>query len=218
MTATDGTVRTEVAPTPQIIIERPNWTFLHVPIVGTTPLIMHRFSEKAKRKMLDEMQGRKTPKEPKDPEQEYRDAMYLMDDGDYCYPALAFKDATVGAARDYGRNVKMTELKQWLWFIGERGGNDDRQMIRIYGEPRMREDYVRVGRGGTDLRYRPEFLDWRAELVIRYNPALLTSDSVLALIETGGQGLGVGDWRPEKGGDSGTYQIDQSEKIEIVGA
>jgi len=44
---------------------------IQVPILGTTPIIVHRFSEKAKRQMLDAMQGRKTPKQNKDPEAEY---------------------------------------------------------------------------------------------------------------------------------------------------
>ena len=35
---------------------------ISVPIVGTMPLIVHNFSEKSKRQMLDAQQGRKTPK------------------------------------------------------------------------------------------------------------------------------------------------------------
>ena len=34
---------------------------VQIPILGTSPLIVNKFSEKAKRKMLDAMQGRKTP-------------------------------------------------------------------------------------------------------------------------------------------------------------
>jgi hypothetical protein len=30
---------------------------------------------------------------------------------------------------------------------------------------------------------------------------------VLALIEAGGMGVGVGEWRPEKSGMFGTYQL-----------
>jgi hypothetical protein len=41
---------------------------LAIPIRGTAPLIVHRFAEKAKATMLDAMQGRRTPRTPKDPE------------------------------------------------------------------------------------------------------------------------------------------------------
>ena len=81
----------------------------------------------------------------------------------------------------------------------------------------MREDVVRVNRGGTDLRYRPQFNEWTATLTIVYVKAMLTRDSVLSLIEAGGMGVGVGEWRVEKSGDFGTYQINPDEEVTIIG-
>ena len=43
-----------------------------VPIVGTSPLVVHKFSEKAKRQMLDAQQGRKSPKVARDPDADYQ--------------------------------------------------------------------------------------------------------------------------------------------------
>ena len=57
-----------------------------VPIIGTSPLIVHRFSEKAKRQMLDAMQGKKTPKTAKDPQAEYKAAFYRFEDEGYGFP------------------------------------------------------------------------------------------------------------------------------------
>lgn len=188
---------------------------LIVPIVGTAPLIVHRFSEKAKRQMLDNMQGRKTPKEPKNPEAEYEAAFYTFEDGSYGFPALAFKDATVGAARYYGKSVTMTALKQFMFFHGERG-SDGRALVRVEGEPKMREDVVTVNRSGSDLRYRPEFWPWTTELMVTYVTATLTRSSVLSLIDAGGMGVGVGEWRPERNGDFGTYRIDPDREIEVM--
>src|SRR5687768_2109180 len=111
---------------------------LSVPIVGTSPLIVHRFSEKAKQQMLDAQQGRKTPKQTRDPEADYEAAFYRLKDGDrYGFPVVAFKAATIGAARFYPRNaVTMTGLKQFIFFRGEPGA-DGQQMAVIDGEPRM---------------------------------------------------------------------------------
>lgn len=188
---------------------------LIVPIVGTAPLIMHRFSEKAKRQMLDNMQGRKTPKEPKDPQAEYEAAFYRFEDEGFGFPALAFKDATIGAARYYGKNVTMTALKQYVFFHGERG-SDGRALVRIEGEHQMREDVVTINRTGSDLRYRPEFWPWRTELMVTYVTATLTRASVLSLIDAGGMGIGVGEWRVEKNGDFGTYRIDPDRDVEVM--
>lgn len=187
---------------------------LLIPIVGTTPLIVHRFSEKAKRQMLDNMQGRKAPKEVKDPQAEYEAAMYHMQDGSYGFPAVAFKAATVGAARFYDKSVTMTALKQFMFFRGE-VGEDGRALVRIEGEPQMREDVVTVGRG-SDLRYRPEFREWRAELEVTYVKSALTRSSVVSLIDAGGMGVGVGEWRPQRDGDFGTYTVDQSREIKVI--
>lgn len=198
----------------QVHIDKIASETLRVPIVGTTPLIVHRFSEKAKRLMLDNMQGRKSPKSIKNPEEEYEAAFYRLKDGRFGFPALAFKSATVGGARFY-HGLTMTGLKQTLFFRGEPGA-DGQQMVAITGEPMMREDVVRVGRGGTDLRYRPEFREWSAALEVIYVTSLLTRASVLSLIDAGGMGVGVGEWRPEKDGDFGTYRIDPTQDIEVI--
>lgn len=187
---------------------------LRVPILGTTPLIVHRFSEKAKRQMLDAMQGRKSPKQPKDPQAEYEAAFYRFADGGSGIPVIAFKAATVGGARFYSQ-VTMTALKQFLFMRGE-FGIDGQQLARIEGEARMREDVVRVNRGGSDLRYRPEYPEWRTLLTVTYVTSALTRNSVLSLIDAGGMGVGVGEWRVEKDGDFGTYRIDPDREIEVV--
>ena len=198
-----------------IEITRVGTETLLVPIVGKTPLIVHRFSEKAKKQMLDNMQGRKTPKQAKNPEAEYEAAFYrLTDSGKYGFPSLAFKQATVGGARFYS-GVTMTALKQFMFINGERG-DDGRALTWIEGEPIMREDVVTVGRNGSDLRYRPQFTEWRATLEVTYVTSALTQGSVLSLIDAGGMGVGVGEWRPEKDGDFGTYGVDPEREVTII--
>lgn len=187
---------------------------LLVPILGTTPLIVHKFSEKAKRQMLDNMQGRKSPKQAKDPQAEYEAAFYRLADGGYGFPALAFKAATVGGARFYS-GVTMTALKQFMFIRGE-VGDDGRALARIEGAPVMREDVVTVGRNGSDLRYRPQFSVWRTVLEVTYVTSALTRGSVLSLIDAGGMGVGVGEWRPEKDGDFGTYRVDPNREVEVI--
>jgi len=201
---------------PAIEISKIGTETLLIPLVGTSPLVMHKFSEKAKRQMLDAMQGRKTPKAPKDPEGDYQAAAYRLDDGGYGFPAIAFKAATVSAARFFDKSVTMVGLRQTLFFGGEMSKVEGQMMVRIEGEPIMREDVVRVGNGGTDLRYRPQFTEWTTVLEVTYVKSMLTRESVLSLIEAGGLGVGVGEWRPEKKGDFGTFRIDPSREVEVV--
>jgi hypothetical protein len=199
-----------------INISRIDAETLLVPILGTAPLIMHNWSEKAKRQMLDNMQGRKAPKEPKNPEAEYESAFYRTKDGGFGFPVLAFKAATVEASRFYGKNVTKVGLRQTLFFTGDYSPTCNMSLVAITGEPHMREDVVRVGMSGTDLRYRPEFPEWTTALTVTYVKSSLTRDSVLSLIDAGGLGTGVGEWRPEKDGDFGTYRIDPTRKVEVL--
>lgn len=207
----------------QLQIDRIAAETLLVPIVGTSPLIVHNFSEKSKRQMLDAQQGRKKVKEARDPKAEYEAAFYRIsrEDGTtgYGFPVTAFKAATIGAARFYGKSVSMTVLRQAMFMKGILTAGDPQQLVEITGEPRMREDVVRLGgpSRSADLRYRPEFWPWTATLQVTYVTSMLARTSVLSLIDAGGMGVGVGEWRPERRGEFGTYAIDQDRQVEVIG-
>lgn len=200
----------------QVSISRIGTETLVVPLIGTAPLIVHKFSEKSKRQMLDNMQGRKSPKEAKNPEAEYEAACYKLDDERHGFPVIAFKAASVSACRFFGKAMPMTLARQCIFFDAEFSKRDGQKLAHIIGEPHMREDVVRVGMGGTDLRYRPEFTEWSTQVEVTYVKSMLTRESVLSLLEAGGMGVGVGEWRPEKKGDFGTYQIDETRDIEVL--
>jgi hypothetical protein len=192
---------------------------LLVPIVGITPLIVHRFSEKAKRQMLDNMQGIKRTKTIRDPQADYEEAFYRYDDDGtekFGFPSVGFKSATISAARLYDKSVTMTSLRQALFF-GGRMGKDGQLLTPIIGEPVMREDVVRLSMSSTDLRYRPMFPEWSAVLEVTYVSSVLSRSSALSLIDAGGLTVGVGEWRPERKGEFGSFQIDQSQEVQIIG-
>lgn len=163
-----------------------------IEIEGLSPLIPHRWSEKAKGLMRDKQTGSKarTKKEAKDPVAEAEASLYRLDDGRPGMPATAFKAATVAAARFY-EGVTMVALKSALFFEGE--GPD--QLIPIEGEATMREDTPRNATGVADLRYRYQLWPWTATLTVVYLPTLVDAESVINLVDAGGNG-GVGDWRP----------------------
>lgn len=201
--------------TPQIVIDRIASETLLVPIIGTMPLIVNNFDEKSRRQMLDGMQGKKAPKQHRDPEAEYEASFYRTKDG-YGFPVTAFKAATIGAARFYGKDVTMTSLRQFLFFHGQISEKNPLALVELVGEPRMREDRVRLSMAKTDLRYRAEFPEWSCTLEITYVQSSLSQSSVLSLIDAGGMGIGVGEWRPEKRGEFGTYRIDPTQEVQVI--
>lgn len=83
-------------------------------------------------------------------------------------------------------------------------------MVEIHAESViMREDMVTVGMGSADIRYRAQFNNWYADFVVSYNAnGSKTIDEILTIINAGGYGCGIGEWRPEKTGQYGMYHIE----------
>ena len=198
----------------QIVIPSLSKTRMLVPLIGTAPLIVHKWSVKAKRQMLDSQQGKKKAKEAKDPQADYEASLYRTADGGYGFPVIAFKAATVRGAKLAG--VKMTDARQLFFVHGDPSDDNTQEMAPISGEPTMREDMVRVGMGTSDIRYRGEFREWRTVLSVEFYDAFISQDSLLSLINFGGESVGVGEWRPEKNGQMGTYCIDTDAEIQVM--
>ena len=172
---------------------------LKLRLVGTSPLIVHKWSEKAKKQMLDKQMKRASQgKAAKDPEQDYRESLYIRDDGSYGFPAVAFKAAAVRAGTYC--DMKMVFLRGAFHIEGD--------LVLVEGEPEPREDMVRVGQGTADIRYRPQFPKWATELDITFNNRALTAEQIVNLFEIAGFAVGVGEWRPEKDGQFGRFQVE----------
>lgn len=180
-------------------IPRINVQRAQIRLIGDSALIMHKWSEKAKKEMLDkQMKRAKTAKEAKDPERDYRESMYEHPDGGYGFPCVAFKAAAVGACR-FVDGMKMTEARGAFHVVGE--------LTKIEAEPTMREDMVRVGMGTADIRYRGEFKDWKTTLTVAYNSDAMSIEQIINLFNLAGFGVGVGEWRPEKDGPYGRFHV-----------
>jgi len=175
---------------------------VEIPITGLAPVIPHKWSEKSLRLMREKQSGKKARAhhDAKVPEDEAEAALYRLDDGRPGMPATAFKAAITGAARMF-EGVTMTALKQAVFVVGD-GGD---QLVPVEGELQLREDTPRNSNGTADLRYRYQIWPWRAVLTVEFLPAMIDQDSLVALVDAGGNG-GVGDWRPSSPkSHTGTY-------------
>ena len=185
----------EVVELKSIRIER-----INLEIEGDSALIVHAWSAKAKKEMLDkQMKKAKTAKDAKDPQRDYEEAFYRLPDGKPGFPTIAFKPAAVSAGGRFSDGLKMTELRGAFFIDGE--------LAEIKGEPNMREDMVRVGMGTADIRYRPEFKTWKVTLPIKYNADKISLEQLVNLFNLAGFGVGVGEWRPEKDGQYGMFHV-----------
>ena len=192
-------------------------------IVGDTPLIMHAWSEKAKRMMLEAQMGiaKGKKKEAKNPVDDFIRSMYWLtpmpEDGTmesfeeaiangarFGFPVTAFKQAAISAAYRMGWAKDKMSMRG-AFFID----SDENGMIEIHSNtPEMREDMVKVGMGTADIRYRGEFKNWYADLTISYNAnGQYSLENIVNIINAGGYVCGVGEWRPERDGQNGMFHV-----------
>jgi len=181
-------------------------------IVGTSPLIQHAWAEKGLRQMrMTAAERKKQPKVARDPEREAADALYVTNDGKPGLSMLAFKASLISAAhKDLG--VEKTLVRKSLFLPAAAYSNGLIAPLHA-DEHSIREDIVRVGAGQTDLRYRPEFAHWRVNVIVEIDSDLLNEQDVINLVNRAGFSVGIGEWRPEKGGEYGRFAFDVSQPM-----
>lgn len=190
-----------------IEIKPPEVETVLITIVGDTPLIVHQFTEKAKKEMRDKQAKKaKAKKDVRDGELEYDQAKYKLDSGKDAFPALAIKQAIVGSAR-FTDDVPMTILRGTVFVVAD---EVETGLVELkYKKVKKIEDMVRVGMGSSDFRYRPYYYDWSIDLKIKYDKSVLSLEQVVNLLTRAGLSQGLGDWRPERNGQNGQFHIDE---------
>lgn len=213
----------------QIEIAQFDLQTVEVNLVGTAPIMFHRWSEKAKKQMRDKQLGvASTGRDPKDPEADALGSLYpltttghldagwaervhtgavypiperdeyKMPDGGFGFPSVGFKAAAVRASKTQGK--VMTDMKAAFHIHGE--------FVKIEGEDTLvfREDMVHVGQT-TDLRYRGSFEEWSTTFPVQFNAKAISVEQLLTLFAGAGFSCGVGEYRPERNGQYGTFKV-----------
>lgn len=206
-----------------------------ITIVGTTPLIVHAWSEKVKREMLEKQMGvakaRKhaikvptndfinslnwltpKPEDGADDEEAMKNFKEAVKKGAaFGFHIGGIKQSFITGASRSGMDVKMTELRGSFFLKGAgKHSNSDYAEIITTEAPHIREDMVMVGgmSKSADLRYRGQFDEWEIPLIMQYNKnGKYSLEQLLNLVNAGGFATGIGEWRPEKDGQYGMYQL-----------
>lgn len=215
------------------VIEIKKLEMVKVPlrIVGETPLIVHAWSEKAKREMLEAQMGKKAgkKKEAKNPVQDFLCTAYWLtpmpedpsfeafeqavkDGARFMFPVTALKKASASAPYRMGWTKDKVSLygAMWLWDANP-NGDVPLEMAEIHyeGLPEMREDMVRLNGMTADLRYRMMYEKWHMNVVLEYNKSGQYSlETIINIINAGGRVCGLGEWRNEKSGIFGQYHCE----------
>lgn len=188
-------------------------------IIGVTPLIQERMSQKNKQDLLFP-RGRmnavdKATTLKHDPLAEFRASCYIADELEthLAMPATAMKDAIRTAALDL-TGVSKSQIGRLTYLVGDQ--------IPIWGVP---EVFMAVTRSADmnktpDVRTRPIIPRWATTITVRFIMPNLTAEGISRLVAAAGMTVGIGGWRQEKGsGNYGLFQVvtaDQEEAFDAI--
>lgn len=212
---------TKKAEVGEIVVSEVKKSTVILNVVGTTPLICNRLSEKARRELLlpapKKNAAAKQSALKHDPIAEFRASPYMLPDEDaptlLAVMSSAFKGAMSTAALDLPGTNK-TQVGRLVYVEGD--------YVPVYGIPQLLLSVVRCADPNRtpDIRSRAIIPKWACQIEISFVTPLLKVQSVVNLLAAGGVTAGIGDWRPEKGkGNYGQFRIandDDPELLEIL--
>jgi hypothetical protein len=176
---------------------------IDVCILGGSPLICNRMSEKARQSLIlpngKMTTAMKAVNLKHDPLNEFRSSPYInSENGPTRIQLLAsmFKGAMKTAALDLPGATK-SKIGRLVYVEGDR--------IDVYGVPQVLSAVTRSSdmNRTPDVRTRAILPRWACRLSIAYVTPMINQASVINLLAAGGITAGIGDWRVEKG--SGSY-------------
>ncbi len=185
---------------------------VEVEIVGTSPLLIHRFGEEAE-------QGKSTRAvvvDVKDPRTEATKVAYIAKDGTFYFSSAAIP----GCLGNAGANHKLKGNRKTLRFVVPSAVRVPDPTITICnGNGKPVKDFEVDSRPvtipatkGRVMRHRPRFDQWSAKFRLLVNEKLLAVEMVHQLLNEAGEQIGIGDFRPEKRGPFGCFRVTKFEE------
>jgi len=176
---------------------------IKITVVGTSPLLQHNPAGMARG---DDASAKK--KTIPTPEAEAEAGCYRDDQGNLFLPTPAFRSALVGAAkgRRLGKTAATTIVKGATFAATERTTLID----PIGGKPLTDYDIDTrraVVQRQAVLRSRPRLENWQAVVELEYDEEFIVESTLVELMEIAGRIIGVGDYRPEKSGPFGRFDV-----------
>lgn len=182
---------------------------VEVEIKGTTPLLQHRFGEQAEGDLAKGTRrvqvNRGTPREEAE-KVCYRDKAGLL-----YHPA----DSITRLLREVGSGHKQKGSRKSMKYVIPAAVRMAEETMPLYNGDgtRLREFEVDSrpvtipATKGRVMRHRPRLDCWSARFAIKVNADLIKVDDLAGMLTEGGEQVGIGDYRPEKGGPFGCFIV-----------
>lgn len=185
-----------------VTIARANFGRATVTIRGTAPLVMHKFSAKAREAILEKQTAGSTANKGKkrsarDLEAEVQASIHRSTDGWVGIPAGAFRAAMISACRLVG--FKMTIAKLSVFVEADGYDQDDSTPLvkLVAGAPIVHETMGRLETGVCCPIVRPMWHEWRVNLRLKWDADQFTLSDLCNLLDRAGHQVGLLEGRPD---------------------
>lgn len=191
----------------QVTIKPIEIATMELKLVGETPLLMERMSEKIREQLKNIATGKgKEKNKNRDLEREVKEKIHRdPNNGKIGFPASGFKKAMVEVA-PYLDGMDKKKAKGSFFIIGDLA-ND---LVSIKSKkPIINKTVGRdsgINRAPREI-WRPEFKEWSCVLAIKYNASQITPDQIVELGKLAGFHIGVGSFTPQHSGSYGMFTI-----------
>ena len=177
-------------------------------IKGTAPYVQARFSAKAMQAMKEKMLAGSTAKgkkvrEARNFDEDFEQAKHVSEQGWVGIPASSFRQAIISACRLVGFRMTLAKLSV---FVAADGFDrvDGIPLIKLQApEPERTEMAVRNATGVADIRVRPMWREWAADVKVSYDADQFTLQDVTNLMQRVGMQVGIGEGRPDSRDSAG---------------
>ena len=178
----------------------------NVTIKGTTPILMNKpsieiASKSKNRKLGDETETSLAT-----------DKLYAKD-GKLFQPSTHLEGCLLNAGKEMKVMGKGTSRATYSKIIG--------YAVEVYPFeiPHKKQSWevfsilsVNPTTKGRNLLCRPMLRAWELDFEIRFDETELSAETLKDILEIGGKKVGIGDWRPQKKGKFGKFEITRFEK------
>lgn len=177
-------------------------------IAGTAPLVMNKFSNKARRQIMDTQaagsQARsKKQREAKDFDAVCDDAVHYSSEGWVGIPASAFRAAMISACRLVGFKMTLAKLSVFIKADGY-DRDDGTPLVRLIADDYERVDHpVRNATGVVDIRSRPMWRKWKAVVTVSWDGDQFDLKDIANLLMRVGAQVGLLEGRPDSRASAG---------------
>jgi len=213
---TAAKIKPEITKSKSGILTLPGMTTdsMRVLVIGTAPLIVHKFSAKQEQILLEKHMGEATPggREIKDPQANFEAARYHLSDNSDGIPAVSFKKSIVAMC---GKDAGIFKNKAGaIRVIADDLSTGLCRILIPDGQPTIHQEIVRNANGMPDIRHRPQYWPWACLLQISFIERYAAPARILQVIETAGYMQGVAEKRPGKSDhQNGTFRLANADEI-----